>query len=216
MKKKILLSSILTIVLCLSILVGATYALFTSTKQVNVAITAGKLDVVATIDPALKTWSLGQTETNARTDGSFVNGGVAAIEDGKLIIKRMTPGDVVKFTIKVENDSDVALKYRVKAVSTIAQDATKDLSDALTTVATVKGTDYQMNTDGKECVSGWFLVEAPDGNGADITDITVIVRFPNGTPEHDNEFKAAGASITFTVEAVQSNGVDAGGNIIGQ
>ena len=47
MKKKILLSSILTIALCLSIIAGSTYALFTSSADVNVAVTAGNVELTA-------------------------------------------------------------------------------------------------------------------------------------------------------------------------
>ena len=40
MKKK-LLSSLLSLVLCFTLVVGSTYALFTSESKVNVAVTAG-------------------------------------------------------------------------------------------------------------------------------------------------------------------------------
>ena len=48
MKKKIT-SAVLTIVLCLSLIAGSTYALFTSEDTVNIAVTSGKVNVVATI-----------------------------------------------------------------------------------------------------------------------------------------------------------------------
>lgn len=226
MKKKILLSSVLTIVICLCLITGATFALFTSTSVVNVAVTAGQVKVVAEIEDSLKTWSLGQTEADARTDGSFVNGGLADINDaGELVIERMTPGDVVKFTIKVTNESDVAIKYRVKATSTIG-DTVVDLSDALETTATINGTEYKMTETNKEITTPYVLVEAPNGIGGNITSITVIVRFPNGNADNtvdgagniteygDNHYQKAKAKIAFTVEAVQGNGVDNNNNLI--
>ena len=47
MKKRILLTSVCSILLCFCLITGATYALFTSESKVNVAVTTGKVDVVA-------------------------------------------------------------------------------------------------------------------------------------------------------------------------
>ena len=49
MKKKVLLSSIATIALCLCLIAGSTFALFTSKSNVNIAVTAGEVDMVAGI-----------------------------------------------------------------------------------------------------------------------------------------------------------------------
>jgi len=214
MKKKVLLTSILTIALCLTLIVGSTYALFTSGNAVNVAVTAGKLEVIASIEQGLKTWSLTETEADARTDGSFNNGGKAEVVNGELIVDRMTPGDTVQFVIKVENKSNVALKYRVKAVSAMNDGATIDLSDALVvTTKVMDGEEATTDKNAKEFTSKWHLVEAPNGVAEAITSIVVTVRFPNGQPEYDNQFKStedkvAAAKLTFTVEAVQADGVE--------
>ena len=215
MKKKVLLSSILTIALCLTLIVGSTYALFTSGNDVNVAITAGKLEVVATINNGLVTRSLEDDDTVNR-GGDFSNGGKAVLTNGELVISRMTPGDYVKFVIDVENKSDVALKYRVSATSAVALKADGvtpveiDLSDALViTTKVLDGDVNEMNKDDKDFTSEWHDAAA----GADITSIEVTVYFPNGTPDHDNEFKStdlktSGAKLVFSVFAVQANGVD--------
>ena len=50
MKKKVLLTSILSIVMCLSLIAGATFALFTSESKVNIAVTSGNVEVVAYVD----------------------------------------------------------------------------------------------------------------------------------------------------------------------
>ena len=215
MKKKVLLSSILTIVLCLALIVGSTYALFTSGNDVNVAITAGKLEVVATINGGLVTRSLEDADTVNR-GGAFSNGGEAVLTNGELVISRMTPGDYVKFVIDVENKSDVALKYRVSATSAAAlkDDGVTpveiDLSNALVITTKVLDGDVNvMNKDDKDFTSKWHEATA----GAAITSIEVTVYFPNGTPDHDNEFKStdektSGAKLVFSVFAVQANGVD--------
>ena len=232
MKKKALLASIVTIALCLCLIVGSTYALLTSKAEVNIAVTSGDVNAVATIDSGLKTWSLGQTEANA-TNGSFVNGGTADLVGGKLIISKMTPGDTVKFTINVKNTSDVVTKYKLSAASTVpvaqaGEDEIKDLIGALSITAHVKAVnrsstveqEYAMaysgaNSDKKEFSTGWFTAPATDGeNAATIMTIVVTVTFPNRAPELDNPYKKAQASIAFTVDAVQGNGVDSQGNLI--
>ena len=47
MKKRILISSVLTIVLCFSLIVGSTFALFTSQVEYNIAVTSGKVELTA-------------------------------------------------------------------------------------------------------------------------------------------------------------------------
>lgn len=219
MKKKVLLSSIAIIALCLCLIAGSTFALFTSTSGVNIAVTAGELDVVATIDDDLITWSLGETEADNR-HGDFANGGNAVVDGGELIISRMTPGDTVKFNINVENNSNVALQYKVKATSTV-NGTVKDLSDALETTVTINGSEYKMTKNGKSFETDYIEVMAPGGVAQDITAITVVVTFPNGNADDtldsegnileygDNYYKGATAKIVFTVEAVQHNGANA-------
>ena len=49
MKKRVFLSSIMMIVLCTVMITGATFALFTSESKVNIAVTSGTVEAVATI-----------------------------------------------------------------------------------------------------------------------------------------------------------------------
>lgn len=215
MKKKVLITSVVTIILCLCLIAGSTFALFTSTTSVNVAVTSGTVDVVATID-GLKTWSLGETEANARA-GSFTNGGYAKIEDGKLIIDRMTPGDVVKFTIKVIDNSNVAAQFRVSGQSiTNNIAANQDLAPALDVDTTVSGNTHHFANGAM--ATKWIEADrlgfAYDANGNKYFTIEVTITFPNGTPEHDNQFQDRQCNLQFVVEAVQANGVDAQDNLI--
>ena len=48
--KKVFILSIMTILLSALLIVGSSYALFTITSRVNIAVTSGKVDVVATMD----------------------------------------------------------------------------------------------------------------------------------------------------------------------
>lgn len=192
MKKTKIFSSLLTIILCLSLIAGSTYALFTSEDQVNIAVTSGKVNVVATIlDTAMKTFSLG-TEQAA---GKFANGGTAVFatnEEGEkvLTLDKMTPGDKVTFSIQITNNSNVAMKYRVVwAVDGV-------LSEVLT--ATAGGTKIE---DGKSAWTSWPVPAAEDGSDK-VKTIDVVIELPADT---NNDYQEKTATIVFTVEATQGN-----------
>ena len=109
---KVLLSAVLTIALCVSVISGATFALFTSEAQTNIAVTAGKVNVEAMIDEAsLELYSMDKAQT-----GKFENGGTAGFATVNnahtLTLTNITPGDAVKFNVVVTNNSNVAIKYR--------------------------------------------------------------------------------------------------------
>lgn len=236
MKKKVLLSSILTIALCVCLIAGSTYALFTDEAPVSISVTAGKVDVDATItDDSLKAWSLNETKPTT-LDQYFANGGdvdeaddVWVDADGNLQIIRMTPGDKVEFTIDVTNSSDVAIQYKLGAVSALPEAETDadgnpipqvDLFPALTITATItkaNGTTETVTLEGTttEASTDWLGLIAPATTaGASIATITVNVEFPNGTPAHDNAFQGGVSDIAFTVTAVQSNGAADNGEFV--
>ena len=89
MKRKIILSAILTIALCMSLITGATFALFTSESKVNIAINSGKVEMVANISD-IETWSLEDNkEAAGRTDGTFTLGGKVSFENSLLTIDKI-------------------------------------------------------------------------------------------------------------------------------
>ena len=101
--KKALLASLLSLVVCVSMLVGSTFAWFTdSVTSANNIIKSGNLDVELYYN-------------NAETDDS-VNGGWAKVDAQTNVFKQNTlwePGhtEVVKF--KVSNVGSLALKYKL-------------------------------------------------------------------------------------------------------
>lgn len=218
MKKKTLLSSILVIVLCISIIAGSTFALFTTEDKVNVAVNSANVDVTANlIDGSLKTWSLYEDykDDTVAHNGDFFNGGFAQIVDeANVQIDLMTPGDLVKFTIDVKNNSNVDVNYRVRMLSNTFGDA-NDLTPALVVAAFIDH-DADPSTPNKRFDIGgddaanatlWQFVE----QNAEIKDIYVYVAFPNTdesiSPDNaDNKYQNCSASLTFTIEAVQANG----------
>lgn len=135
MKSKVLVSSILTIALCLSLIAGSTFALFTDETKFGIEVTSGDVEIYATagVDAV---WSADgpvaehddkylkdendnyykhvdpKTVVAGIADNTFINGGNAEINGSNLSINRITPGDKVDIQINVENRSDVAFRYR--------------------------------------------------------------------------------------------------------
>lgn len=179
MKNKTILASLVTIVLCLSLIAGSTYALFTSKDSVNIAVTSGKVAVTATID-GFTTYSMDEATA---TNGIFATGGTAALnqEASKLTLTNITPGDKVTLNINVVNDSNVAILYRL----TWTVDGA--LSDALVATA-----DDVAIANGKTAWTKW--------EGAATKTIAVSIALPV-----EYETQGESASITFAVEAVQGN-----------
>lgn len=214
MKKKVLLSSILTIALCLSIIAGSTYALFTSKSEVNIAVTAGKVDVTAGI-AITKLWSVqaddtagniedewggkysySYTDDVADVDGyyDFLNGGKAIIEEIEnvptLTITKMTPGDKIDLAISGDNTSNVAIQYRyiIECVGGY------DLMHGLVVYVPDEANGYvSLDT----YTSKWFPLAAETDMSKAITlELPVTA---------GNEYQEKSVDIKITVEAVQGN-----------
>ncbi len=107
MKKK-LLSSLLSLVLCFTLVVGSTYALFTSESKVNIAVSSGTVNVVASVKD-VELYSMGVKQTD-----KFENGGTATVNGGDLALNGVTAGDKAIVTIAMENKSDVTINYHIE------------------------------------------------------------------------------------------------------
>ena len=116
MKKKTLLTSLMSIAMLASITTGATYALFTAEDTANIAITSAKVKVEAKVleDFAIK--SLDTDVTNVNGSGTFSTGGTATVSNGDIKLDRMVPGDRVEFKVQINNLSNVDVAYKVYAV----------------------------------------------------------------------------------------------------
>ena len=211
MKKKVLLSSIATIALCLCLIAGSTFALFTSESEANIAVTAGNVDVVAAVED-FKFYSLkadpngsivdengGKYEYADRTsEGTFANGGTA-VQDGSVItLENITPGDKISFGIEATNNSDVAIqcRYIIKCVEG------EELMEGL--VVYINDDAYPVL---KSYTSAWTALAV----GKSITDsgnIEIEVELPVTA---GNKYENKEVSINVLVEAVQGN-ADVGAN----
>ncbi|MBR2377324.1 MAG: hypothetical protein IKA85_06130 [Clostridia bacterium] len=195
MKKKLLITSILSVIMCMSLIVGATFALFTSEDNVNVAVHSATVEVKAKVkDGSITTKSFDKIITENVSEGLFENGGTAKFDNTAktLTLDCLTPGDEVLFVIDVENNSNVIVKYRVEMF------ISGELAPALVCGANINGSDYVV----KNMATDWFEVQA----NTDINDIVVSVAFPDVAD--NNEYQGKSANVEFAVVAVQGNGSD--------
>ncbi len=187
---KVILSAITVIALCLSVISGATFALFTSETGANIAVTSGTVKVIASIDED----SLERYSMDVAQGETFENGGTAGFSsvDGvhTLTLTNITPGDKAVFKINVTNHSNVAVQYR------LTWTVEGELSDALT--ATVDGAELASKT------TQWAEWAVPaDPETGDVKTLTVAIELP---VDVGNAYQAKSAAVSFKVEAVQGNG----------
>ncbi len=125
--KRALLASVLSVVLCLSMLVGSTFAWFTDTASTGVnKIVAGNLDIELSYKNAVTNAQFVPVSVDA--DDLFVQ------EDGTDIL--WEPGAAAVCYFKVENKGSLALQYNLKVAfdDTVTYDnngTVVKLSDAL-------------------------------------------------------------------------------------
>ncbi len=189
-KKNVIFSAVLSIALCAALLAGSTFAYFTASSKVNIAITSGKVDVVATAD-GLKLWSLESidpssltgTEVERTNDGTFINGGTATMNGGNLTLDGITAGDRVSFNITIKNNSNINVKYRVVVSASYDEGLFNELEMSFG--------DYK----GK-FISVWKNL-AP---GSEVETLDCSVGLPA-----ESTVQGKSCTVMFTVEAVQSN-----------
>ena len=203
MKKKVLLSSIVTIALCLCLIAGSTFALFTSTSNVNIAVTAGEVDMVAGI-AITKLESVkgdvngtivdenGNTYSYEEVSPNFTNGGTAEVVGSVLTLDKVTPGDKVAFEISGTNNSNVAIQYRYVIECISGDNLMKGLELTINNVAIDK---YM-----ESYTSPW----TPLAVGASMTNVPITIELPVSA---GNEFQKQSTEIRVLVEAVQGNAV---------
>lgn len=181
MKKKvgIIASSVATIAVCASMVVGSTYALFTSEDKVDISVTAGNVEVTA-VAKNLKTSFDEAHVTKSNVQADFT--------DKTVTLDKMLPGDIVSFDIVIENKSNVDVKYKTSIKCTEGLELMSGLE------FTVGTTDYS------GLVS--YVTEWSDWKGDDIITVPVTISLPW---DAGNEYKNLSCKIAYAVEAVQGN-----------
>ena len=188
MKKKVILSSILTIALCLCLIAGSTFALFTSESAVNVAVQAAKVNVVAVAD-RVNLWS---------TLGSNVHETTAnfSTTDNTVKVEYMVPGDVIEFDIVVTNNSNVTVDYRT--VLTVESDT--GLWGGL--VITFTDSQDQPITFGHDEYGRLVTSHSELAVGVAPEVVHVRIELPETA---GNEYQEKSCTFAYTVEAIQGN-----------
>lgn len=213
---KTLFSAVLVIVLALSMIGGATYALFTSTSSVNVAITSATVEVVATpknmvvYSPTLINMDgTIQDATNLASGTTFANGGTATFTGNTLTLDRIAPGDKVTFDIDFGNQSNIKIKYRLKIegkgqdfVDETGETKINDtLLSALTTTITEGGNDPVVYDKLRTYVSAWRELDPVESETA-VSSLNVSIELP---ADKGNVYQNLKCSFKYSIEAVQSN-----------
>lgn len=208
MKKtaKLLLSSVLAIVLCASLVGGATFALFTSESTTDIAITSGKVAVSASVDSeslALYSYeSDGSDYVSTPQEGSrFAMGGTAAFSDDgtSLTLDKIVPGDKAEFTLNIVNTSNVNVKYKY----TVTVGGDQALFDALR----VSLGDEEFVTvafDPSTRTTAWR--EWTVGSESQLT-VAISIELPYDFDDDGGEgtIQDSSCTLSFTVSAVQGN-----------
>ncbi|MBE6141484.1 MAG: hypothetical protein E7175_01385 [Erysipelotrichaceae bacterium] len=200
-----------------SIAAGTTYALFTSKTETNIEVSSGKINVSANLS-GLQVYSAvfdseteyheelqsGTREEGGLTQHLFSNGGYAAYDDthSLFIIDRITPGDLVKFSFAVANDSNVSFKYRFSYVA-IDTDENPDTSY----LDLIKGMDTSIKVGSAEPVTyrglakyqtAWEVKSAD----ASLDNVEYSLSLPVAA---GNQYQNKNAKILVSFEAVQAN-----------
>ncbi len=186
--KKLLLTSILSVVMCVSLIAGATFALFTSESKVNIAVSSGTVNVVASIDESsVYTKQLGDADYTQGADHIFE--GEAAFDKNGLTLTKFVPGDAIKFHIVVENNSDVTIKYRT--IINCEND------NGLFSGLSVNIADRE-NYNGKEYITNWATLDVDSADAK----VPVVIELPESAGK---EYQGKTCTISYMVEAVQGN-----------
>ena len=187
-KKNFIITSIITIALCMSMIAGSTFALFTSESKVNIAVNSGKVSVVANIDKtSVQTKELYDTEYSQGADNMFE--GEATFSDKGLTLERLVPGDGIKFNIVVKNESTVSVKYR----TIISCENNNGLFEGLEVSIADSGL-----YNGKQVKSDWSMLAV----GSENKIVPIVIELPE---DAGNEYQGKNCTISYMVEAVQGN-----------
>ena len=194
--KRALLGSVMAMVLCLAMLVGATFAWFTDTASTGVnKIQAGNLDVVLEMQNADGKWVSAEGKTL-----DFVK---AADAKGEAIL--WEPGCIYELpALRIRNNGNLALKYKVAitgingsaklntvidwTIGDVAMGAEQHLAAGESNAFTIKG---HM----KESAGNEYMNESIDG-------IAITVVATQDTVESDSFNNTYDASATYPVVAV--------------
>ena len=217
MKKgfKLIVPSLLAIIVCVLLLAGSTFALFTSDVTKNIVVGSATVNMTAKYTE-FKAYSVEATDNNTSDDyageataygvtshynyvevsansetaKTFANKGTATLTDENIIeLVNVTPGDRITANLTVTNNSNVDIIYRVR-LNAISDNG---LLDGLTVKA------------GGETLTGVIKVGEWTPWTTEQTKVQNIALEVFLPVEAGNEYQTKQATLRFTIEAVQAN-----------
>lgn len=204
---KAIIIALMSILICVSLIVTGTFALFTDSVKVSNHLQAGKLDATLTRTHLVYTLLEDEVlqdktvEDDLALDGTTTaDANVFGISDG---LSYVVPGSYFEATMLLKNNGNVAFDYSVEIV--IVEGEGTDLASQIK----VTFTDHEGNEDSAMLKndSGKIVVDTgatlkSSSNGA---EFKVKVEFVNITTDETNN-DAMGDSVKFdlVVKAVQS------------
>ncbi|MBQ8817259.1 MAG: hypothetical protein IJZ83_01670 [Clostridia bacterium] len=209
-RKRALLVSSSVILLCMTVIVGMTWALFTDTQRVTNHLQAGDLSVTLNRTELTKTTLntegklvTSAPDTNPKNFSNPTDENVFGIVEGEKIV----PGTKYVAKMKIENHSDVAFGYWIEIVcadKTNGADLAKQLKVTVNT-----GTDASAFVNDGLAVKG-----ANDGYVGELiigatAEFTVTVEFldsfvAENNIEHNDLAQGENLSFDLVVHAVQA------------
>ncbi len=196
--KRALLGSVMAMVLCLAMLVGATFAWFTDTASTGVnKIQAGNLDVVLEMQNADGKWVSAEGKTL-----DFVK---AADAKGEAIL--WEPGCTYELpALRIRNNGNLALKYQVIITGINGSAKLNDVIDWTINDADINLTEMQLKA-GEEGAAFTIKGHMQESAGNDymnesIDGIAITVVATQNTVESDSFNNTYDANATYPVVAV--------------
>jgi len=222
--RRVLIISNLIILLCMAIILGMTWALFTDTAMVKNHLQAGDLKIklertelekITLNDKGYFTTDTYSTDVNAENTAyrdftGLTKENVFDIQNGERIV----PGATYVAKMKITNQGDVAFKYWIQIATQNDpenQPSSAELAKQLDVTVTVLGKDGRTVT--KRLDASLFVGSEADAIGVlginDYSEFTVTVKFVDDREDEtlDND-AAQGKQVYFdlVVHAVQYTG----------
>ena len=196
--KRALLGSVMAMVLCMAMLVGATFAWFTDTASTGVnKIQAGNLDVVLEMQNADGKWVSAEGKTL-----DFVK---AADAKGEAIL--WEPGCTYELpALRIRNNGNLALKYKVAITGINGSAKLNEVIDWTINDADINLTEMQLKA-GEEGAAFTIKGHMQESAGNDymnesIDGIAITVVATQNTVESDSFNNTYDANATYPVVAV--------------
>lgn len=176
--------------------VGTSFALFTDKAETKINVTSGKVAIDSqfqlldaySMDPADNTKSVSRKE-----QGTFVTGGTFTFDAdlGKAVLTNVVPGDGISYKVKFDNNSNVAIKYRLNV--SVANDT-----------GLFSGLKVKFNGTELKASTGMWKTLAANAElpATEVVDGTLSIELPK---EAGNEYQNKSCEITIGYEAVQGN-----------